>query len=119
MQTLNLTPFAFTFIIFSFYSEEEIKTFLDLAAHHELDVIPLIQTFGHFEVSLHSSLKKTPLFNISAQDKSSVALLCCNCSMYYHIYSGIGSSSRQFPPLIWAQSAKVLPLANDFSLITC
>jgi hexosaminidase len=32
------------------YSHRDVEEFLNIAAHFDLEVIPLIQTFGHFEV---------------------------------------------------------------------
>ena len=55
MQIFNWLSFccyvAFCSIFCDVFSELEIQQFLDLAEENELIVIPLVQTFGHFEVS--------------------------------------------------------------------
>ena len=66
MQIFNWLSFccyvAFYGMFCDVFSELEIQQFLDLAEENELIVIPLVQTFGHFEVSYAWGLPTDVLF---------------------------------------------------------
>lgn len=47
------------------YSKEQVTEILGLAEEHRLDVIPLVQTFGHLEVGIIKKFVRFPI-NISS-----------------------------------------------------
>jgi hexosaminidase len=44
------------------FSYAEVKTLLDVAKQHDMIVIPLIQTFGHFEVRQITEISNAKIF---------------------------------------------------------
>lgn len=48
------------------YTQEDISKIHELAAKSNLTVIPLVQTFGHFEVS-HCKMQLLVLFKLNTQ----------------------------------------------------